>query len=90
MNLFKSLCMSIVLLISTAAFAGPVDINTADASTMAEAITGVGENKAIAIVEYRISHGPFESVDDLVRVKGIGAKTVEKNRANLMASTPSQ
>lgn len=90
MNFFKSLCMSLALLISTAAFAGPVDINTADAGTMAEAIVGVGETKAIAIVEYRSAHGPFVSVDDLVRVKGIGTKTVEKNRANLTASTPSQ
>ncbi|MDD3517065.1 MAG: ComEA family DNA-binding protein [Chromatiales bacterium] len=65
------------------AMAGPVNINTADAATIASAINGIGETKAQAIVDYRQQHGPFASVYDLTKVKGIGKKTVEKNLDNL-------
>ena len=44
------------------------------------ALNGVGEAKAEAIVAYREEHGPFKSADQLAEVKGIGLKTVEKNR----------
>ena len=39
--------------------------------------------KAAAIVAYRETNGPFRSIDELANVKGIGTKTVEKNRTNL-------
>ena len=65
------------------AFAGPVDINTADAETISAELKGVGLSKAKAIVEYRKKHGPFKSPDDLSLVKGIGERTVEINRANI-------
>ncbi|MEP7042632.1 MAG: helix-hairpin-helix domain-containing protein [Dokdonella sp.] len=58
-----------------------VDINSADAKALAEAMTGVGLIKAEAIVAYREAHGPFKSVEELAKVKGIGAKTIEANRA---------
>ena len=64
-----------------------VNINTADAETLAAAIAGVGIAKAEEIVRYREIHGPFNSVDQLTMVRGIGAKTVEKNRAALSASS---
>ena len=57
-----------------------ISINSADQSTL-EKLNGVGPVKAAAIVEYREKEGAFKSVDDLVKVKGIGAKTLEKNRA---------
>lgn len=57
-----------------------VNINTADAATIAGTLTGVGMRKAEAIVEYREAHGPFKTVDELVNVKGIGSKTLEKLR----------
>lgn len=60
-----------------------VNINTADAQTLASELTGVGEKKAEAIVAYRQEHGPFKSVDELANVTGIGPATVEKNRARL-------
>jgi competence protein ComEA len=44
---------------------------------------GVGLSKAQAIVVYREQNGQFKSVDELSRVKGIGTRTVEKNRENL-------
>lgn len=64
--------------------AAPVDINTADARTLAVELKGVGLERADAIVQYRKEHGPFRSVDELVKVKGIGKKTVEANRSNLI------
>ena len=66
------------------AFAGPVDVNTADAETISAELQGVGISKAIAIVEYRQANGPFKSVDDLTLVKGIGDRTVEINRKNIL------
>jgi competence protein ComEA len=73
----------VISLVSAAAFAAPININTASADQIAEVMVGVGASKAEAIVAFRKEHGPFKSVEDLVLVKGIGEKTVEKNRANL-------
>ena len=70
------------------AFAGPVDINTADAETISAELNGVGLVKAKAIVEYRMKHGPFKSPEDLSLVKGIGDRTVELNRANIRVVAP--
>lgn len=60
-----------------------VNINTADAATLAAALDGVGASRARAIIEYREAHGPFRSVDDLAQVKGIGEKVVDANRSRL-------
>jgi len=64
--------------------AEPVDINTADAVTLADAMPGVGLKRAKAIVEYRRQHGPFDRLDDLVEVYGIGEKLLDKSRDRLM------
>ncbi len=88
MRTIKSILAVLTMFVSAALFAGPIDINSADASTLASAITGVGESKAISIVEYRDANGPFASVDDLSNVKGIGMKTVDKSRGNLMVTIP--
>lgn len=71
-----------------AAPAGPVDINTADAPTLARELSGVGAVRADAIIAYRKQHGPFRSIDELGLVKGIGRKVIEDNRANLRVTTP--
>lgn len=60
-----------------------VNINTADAETLASSLTGVGSTRAQAIVEDREAHGPFESVDDMTRVSGVGAATVDANRERI-------
>jgi competence protein ComEA len=65
------------------AWAGPVDINKADAATIAKELQGIGLSRAQAIVAYREKNGSFKSVDDLRKVKGIGARTLELNRANI-------
>ena len=66
--------------------AAPVNVNTADAQTLAKNINGVGPKKAQAIVTYRKSNGPFKSVSDLVKVKGIGQKTIDRNKSILLFS----
>lgn len=75
-------------LFAPVALAGPVDVNSADASTLAKELDGIGLAKAQAIVEYRKEHGPFKGPEDLARVKGVGAKTVERNRDNLRFELP--
>ncbi|OPH40111.1 competence protein ComEA helix-hairpin-helix repeat region [Moraxella equi] len=59
-----------------------VNINTASMGELAT-LNGVGAKTAQAIVDYREGFGRFERVDDLTKVKGIGAKTLEKNRHRL-------
>jgi len=82
------LVLLLALAASTAALAAPVDVNSADAATLAAGMKGVGLAKAEAIVAYRDSNGPFKTLDELTQVKGIGAKTVERNRANLVVGSP--
>jgi competence protein ComEA len=67
----------------TCALAGPVNINTADAATLARELKGVGMKRAQAIIDYRDKHGAFRSADELALVKGIGAKAIEANRADI-------
>jgi competence protein ComEA len=71
------------VLLAPSAFAGPVNVNTADAKTLARELQGVGLAKAEAIVSYREKNGPFKSADDLAKVKGVGKKLLEQNKANL-------
>lgn len=49
----------------------PVNLNTADAEALT-ALPGIGEELAARIVQYREEHGPFETVEDLTEVSGIG------------------
>ncbi len=78
----KSLALS--LLLATSAFAADkVNINTADAATIDAVLLNVGPSKAQAIVDYRKTNGAFKSAEELALVKGIGLKTVEKNRERI-------
>lgn len=80
---------TLLLLISLSGLsfaAQPVDVNSADAATIAASLNGVGESKAQAIVAYREANGPFQHIDELVNVKGIGLKTVDRNRELIQLS----
>ena len=61
-----------------------VNINTADAATIDRVLLNIGPSKAEAIVAYRKANGPFRSAEQLAMVKGIGLKTVEKNRDRIV------
>ena len=63
-----------------------VNINTADAATLASVLDGVGLKKAQAIVAHREEHGRFDSPEDLARVKGIGEATVRRNADKIRIS----
>jgi competence protein ComEA len=60
----------------------PVNVNTADASSL-DKVKGLGPKKAEAIVKYREANGPFQSVDDVAKVRGIGSKMLKKIREQL-------
>jgi competence protein ComEA len=61
-----------------------VDINSADAVTLARELSDIGLVKAEAIVAYREVHGPFASFEDLAKVKGIGPRVIEENRERIL------
>lgn len=58
-----------------------VNINTADAATLARQLSGVGLSRAEEIIRYREAYGPFAAIEELSEVKGIGPATLERNRA---------
>lgn len=66
------------------AFAKPVNINTADAKTISQSLSGIGQKKAEAIVQHRTKVGLFKSLKDLSMVKGIGDKTIQKNEKDIL------
>ena len=61
-----------------------VNINTADAATLADVLKGVGLAKAEAIIAYRKEHGGFKSIEQLADVKGIGDKLVKANHDRIV------
>ncbi|MGI9291131.1 MAG: ComEA family DNA-binding protein [Gammaproteobacteria bacterium] len=64
--------------------AGPVNVNTADAEELSRELNGIGLSKAQAIVDYRKEYGRFESPEELVKVKGIGARVIAANAGNIL------
>jgi competence protein ComEA len=84
MKILRSAVTALALLACGAVFAAePVNINTADAQSLAAAISGVGLKRAEAIIAYRDKNGPFKSVNELVEVRGVGESIVEKSRDRL-------
>jgi competence protein ComEA len=76
------LVAGLLMAVSHGAWADRVNINEADAATLA-GLNGIGRARAEAIIEYRKVNGPFGSVDDLAKVKGVGPAFVERNRDQL-------
>ncbi|MCC6206715.1 MAG: helix-hairpin-helix domain-containing protein [Gammaproteobacteria bacterium] len=79
-SIFLGLILAAASLAATAA--GKLNINEADAAALAE-LNGIGDARAEAIIAYRQAHGPFGSVEDLAKVKGIGPAFIDKNRDQL-------
>lgn len=82
-NVVVASFLSVIFSLSHAA---QVDINTADAATLAQGINGIGPSKAKAIVDYRTANGQFASIEDLVQVQGIGVKTLDRIREFVIVS----
>ena len=64
-----------------------VDVNTADWSELVT-IPEVGQTLAHRIVDYRQKHGPFQAIEDLRHVRGIGPKTLERLKAYVLPLGP--
>ena len=60
-----------------------VNVNEADAASIANTLVGIGISRAQAIVDYRDQYGRFYSAQELTSVKGIGQSTVEKNLSRI-------
>jgi len=78
-----------LLVAAASVFGAPVNINKADAKMLAENIKGIGPKKAQAIVIYRRENGPFKSIHELTKVKGIGEKLISRNKSDLLLSDAS-
>lgn len=77
------------LLFAAQVFASTViNINTADAETIAEGLQGIGPVKAQAIVDYREANGLFKTPSDIMNVTGIGKATFEVLKSYLIIGTP--
>lgn len=74
----------LMAVLSAPVMAGTVDINKADAATIAKELKGVGPAKAKAIVDYRTKNGAFKSVDELKNVNGIGEQLLNKIRSSVV------
>ena len=61
-------------------FAGPVNINTDDAQTLARELDGVGTILSQRIVDYRRQNGPFERPEDVTKVPYVGDKILKRNQ----------
>lgn len=59
-----------------------INVNTATREEL-ESLKGIGPVKAQAIVEHRVRNGPFKSIEDLKKVPGIGAKTLDDIRKDV-------
>ncbi len=81
--MLRVILFSVLILFSVSVYSEPVNINTANVEQLAENLKGIGPKKAQAIIDYREQNGPFFSADELINVKGIGPKTLEKNRENI-------
>ncbi len=79
----NALLLSSLFALSIPSIAQAVNVNTADAQVLSDSLNGVGIKKATAIIEWRTEHGNFSSLDDLDQVKGIGPKTLARNKDDI-------
>jgi len=83
-SIIKGMTLLMALLLAPQALlAGPVNINTANAETLAAELVGIGPALAAAIVRDREENGPYKSADELKRVRGVGDSIIANNRENI-------
>ena len=73
-----------VALVLGLVWSGPVNLNTADAETIARELNGIGEARAQAIVDYRKEYGAFQSREELLNVSGIGRYILDANQEYIL------
>ena len=83
-NLLSGFVLVFVLFSPVWASDAQVDINQADAQLLADSLYGVGLKKAQAIVAWRDVNGDFESMDQLLEIKGIGESLLAKNKERIV------
>ena len=84
MKTINTLAALAALVISSVTSAAPVNINTASAEEISEALNGIGLSKAQAIIDYREAYGLFSQADEIVFVRGIGESTYENNKTDIL------
>ena len=84
MKTITSIAALAAFVVSSIVSAAPVNINTASAAEIAEALNGIGLSKAQAIVDYREAYGLFSRADEIVFVRGIGDSTYENNKSDIL------
>lgn len=84
MKIYTTIAAAAALVVSSLASAAPVNINTASAEQIAQALNGIGLSKAQAIVDYREAYGLFGSAEEVVFVRGIGESTYEMNKEDIL------
>jgi len=82
-SLFHTVTAAAVLLLSGHAWGEGVNLNSASVEELDKGLRGVGRGRAMAIVEYRDQHGPFTTIEEITKVRGIGRATLEINRERL-------
>ena len=80
MDRIRIFVLAILMSFSSWCLAETVDINSADAQTIAKYVKGVGPSRAESIVKYRDAHGGFKDVTELMKIKGIGDRIVAMNK----------
>lgn len=79
---FLCIALAMILTFSAASWAGDagkINLNKATAAELSQ-LKGIGMKYAERIVEFRDKNGPFKQVEDLLKIQGIGLKTLEKNK----------
>ena len=84
MHPIRGLAVLTVALVPGLVWSGPVNLNTADAETIARELNGIGEARAQAIVDYRKEYGAFGSSEELLNVSGIGQYILDANQENIL------
>lgn len=86
-KLFISVCLAVLLTSGLAFAADKININTAS-KTELQTLKGIGDATAEAIIQYREQNGSFTTIEELINVKGIGSKKVEKLTDQIAVSDP--
>ena len=67
----------------------PININKAGIDELVQ-LNGIGPSYAAKIVEYRKANGPFKTPEDLMKVPGIGPRTLELNKDRIVVAVPAK